>query len=251
MDKHLRNTGSAAAGAVVLFFILLFVYTKLVGPIPFTVNNINTSKDTPFQVEGQGSASAAPDQATISFGVTKNSPAVSDAQSQTNNAIDSILNNLKKIGISDKDTKTTNYSVNPNYSFEGTQRITGYNVTQNIEVKIKDIKNTNRAVDTIIESGANLVGQIQFGFTDKSKVELEEKARKEAVDKAKQKAQSIAKIAGVRLGKIINVQELQQGGISPIPFLGREAESQPSKETNITPGENSVKLTIILTYEIN
>ncbi len=250
MDKF-KNSGNTAFGAILFFFIFLFIYTKLAGPIPFTVNNINTQKDVPFTVEGQGSASRVPDQVTISFGVTKNAPNVSDAQNQTNNAINSILDNLKNLDISDKDIKTTNYSVNPNYSFEGTQRITGYNVTQNIELKLKNIQNTNKAVDAIVSAGANLVGQIQFGFSDKAKAELEEKARKEAVSNAKQKAQGIAKSAGVKLGKIINVQELREGGISPIPFLEKAADSAGSgRETSITPGENAIRLTIILTYEI-
>ena len=80
--------------AIFLFFIALFLYTKLAGPIPFTINNYTTAKNDLFQAEGQGSASMAPDIATISFGVTKNSGTVADAQNQTNTAINSILENL-------------------------------------------------------------------------------------------------------------------------------------------------------------
>lgn len=252
MDRHLKHPGSQTAGAILFFFILLFLYTKLAGPIPFTVNNINTEKTAPFSVDGQGSASDVPDEATISFGVTKNSSSVSDAQNQTNNSINAILEKLRQLGISDKDLKTTNYSVNPNYNFEGTQKITGYNVTQNIELKLKDIKNANKAIDTITGSGANLVGQIQFGFSQGAKEKLEEKARKEAVGNAKQKAQSIAKVTGVRLGKIINIQESSDN--FPVPMaldVSRKTEEGTAQTTEITPGENSIKINITLTYEIN
>ena len=239
-------------GAIIAFFILLFVYTKLAGPIPFTIHNINTAKENPFTVEGRGSASAAPDQATVSFGVTKNAETVENAQAQTNSAMKNIIDNIKDLDISNKNIKTTNYSVNPNYNFSENQRITGYTVTQNVEVKIEKIENTNRIIDAITAGGANLVGQIQFGFTDKAKQKLQEEARKEAFGNAKQKAENIAKVTGVRLGKIINVQELEEGGVSLIPFLERSAEEDKLvANTNITPGENSVKLTLILTYEIN
>ena len=236
--------------AVIIFFIGLFTYTKLAGPIPFLVNNYNTNKSDLFQAEGQGSVSQVPDLVTISFGVTKSSSTVSDAQNQTNEAINSILKNLKNLGVSEKDLKTTNYSVNPNYSFEGVARITGYTVTQNIDLKIKDIKNTNRLIDAITGNGGNLIGQVQFGFDDKTKAKLENKARKEAVGNAKEKAQNLANAAGVRLGKIINVTESQDNFPRPIPFESAKAGIQETPTTNITPGENSIKISVTLTYEI-
>lgn len=249
MKKHIKHPGSQAAGAILFFFILLFIYTKLAGPIPFLVNNYTTTKTDSFQTQGQGSASAAPDEVIISFGVTKTSGTVSDAQNQTNTAIENILNNLKKLGVSDKDLKTANYSVNPDYNFNGRQRISGYTVTQNIDLKLKDIKKTNEAIDTITANGANLVGQIQFGFTDQSKAKLEEDARKEAVGNAKQKAESLAKTAGIRLGKIINVSESSNGEPRPIFFDSLKAGTIESPTTNITPGENSVNITVTLTYQ--
>lgn len=235
--------------AVIIFFIGLFIYTKLAGPIPFLVNNYTTTKTDSFQTQGQGSASAVPDEVTISFGVTKSATTVADAQNQTNSAIENILNNLKKLGVSDKDLKTTNYSVNPDYNFNGRQRISGYTVTQNIDLKLKNIKNANEAIDTITANGANLVGQIQFGFTDGAKAKLEEMARKEAVGNAKQKAQSLAKTAGIRLGKIINVAESSNGEPRPIFFDSLKAGAIESPTTNVTPGENSVNITVTLTYQ--
>ncbi|MEK7573003.1 MAG: SIMPL domain-containing protein [Patescibacteria group bacterium] len=252
MEKHWKDNSNTVFGFVLFFFLGLFIYTKLAGPIPFLVNNYTTIKNDLFQTSGQGSASAAPDEATISFGVTKTAGTVEDAQDLTNTAIENILNNLKKLGVSDKDLKTVNYSVNPDYNFNGGQKISGYTVTQNIDLKLKDIKNTNKAVGTITASGANLVGQIQFGFTDGSKAKLEEMARKEAADDAKQKAQSLAKTAGINLGKIINVQESSNDFSQPIPFLAREKSDTSSPaipETEIPTGENNIKISITLTYE--
>lgn len=228
----------------------LFIYTKLAGPIPFVVNNYNTAKNDLFQTQGQGSASAAPDEAEISFGVTKNANTVATAQEQTNSAVQNILENLKNLGVNEKDIKTTNYSVNPNYDFSSGQRITGYNVSQNINLKLKDIKKTNDAIDAITAGGANLVGQIQFGFSDGAKEKLEETARKEAVENAKQKAQSIAKTAGIRLGKIINVQESSNDFPRPIPLdVGRGSAEIPAEKTEIPTGESAINISITLTYE--
>src|SRR6185312_2179540 len=105
--------------SILFFFLCLFLYTKFIGPFPFAVNSITTTKTDLFQVTGEGSATAVPDTAHISFGVTKQASTVTDAQNQKNTAVSSILDALKQIGVSTQDLKTTNYSVNPNYDFNG------------------------------------------------------------------------------------------------------------------------------------
>ena len=69
-------------GLVVTFFILLGIYTKLVGPIEFRVNQISTQKAAFFDVSGEGSATAIPDQAETSLGITVSQSTVAAAQTQ-------------------------------------------------------------------------------------------------------------------------------------------------------------------------
>jgi len=58
-------------GVIIVFFIVLFVYTKLAGPIPFFINSVNTTKTDLFSASGEGKVTAVPDQATIDVGVTQ------------------------------------------------------------------------------------------------------------------------------------------------------------------------------------
>lgn len=238
---------------ILLFFLCLLVYTKTAGPIPFAVNSVQTTKTDVFQVDGEGKATAAPNTATVAFGVTKQAPTVAAAQDQTNTAVQNILNNLKNIGIDTKNIKTTNYSVQPNYSFGGTaQTITGYTVTQNVEVKIQPLDKVNKTVDTITASGANLVGQVSFGFDDATKQKLEDQARQEAVNIAKRKAEGLAKAAGIHLGSIINVIENQSQPIVPMPMniaAKLERPAGETQQTDITPGQNTVSTTVTLVYQ--
>ncbi|MBI2031808.1 MAG: SIMPL domain-containing protein [Candidatus Levybacteria bacterium] len=243
---------NGALVAVIIFFIGLFIYTKLAGPIPFFVNSVQTSKASFFQADGTGKAAAAPDIAKVSFGVTKNATTVADAQNQVNSNIENILKSLKDLSIEEEDIKTTNYSVYPNYNFNETrQQISGYTVTQNIDVEIKKIDKVNNAVDAITSNGGNLVGQITFDFDKETRRKLEDQARKEAVETAKEKAQSLARASGIRLGKIINVEE--NTNIRPMPIyadtVGRVG-APAEKATEITPGQSSIQITVILSYEI-
>lgn len=239
------------AFSIILFMFLgLFIYTRFAGPIPFSVNSITTTKTNLFSVSGTGKATGIPDTAVLSIGVTKTGETVAIAQEQTNSAANKIIDDLKKLGIAQKDIKTTNYSVNPNYDFSrGGQNITGYTVTQTLEVSVTPIDLANKTVDTATSDGANLVGGINFTFNDATKKDLENKARADAVNMAKEKAQSLASATGIRLGKIVDVQE--SGDFNPRPIMMAQSleVGKGAGDTSLQPGENSITINITLSYE--
>jgi len=238
------------APLLTIFFIFLgfFVYTKLAGPIPFSVNSIQTTKTNLFSVSGAGKATGIPDTAQISVGVTKTASTVNTAKDSVNSSANKIIDDLKKLGIPDKDIETTNYSINPNYDYAlGKQTINGYTVTQTLEINIAPIDVANKAVDTATADGANLVGGINFTFNDKTKKDLENKARTEAVKMAKEKAGSLAKATGIRLGRIVDVQE--SGNFEPRPIMMAQGLELKSEDTQLQPGENSITIDITLSYE--
>jgi hypothetical protein len=248
-------------GAIIVFFIVLFVYTKLAGPIPFFINSVNTTKTDLFSSSGEGKITAVPDQATINVGVTQTSATVADAQDKVNKTADKIIQDVKKLGFFDKDIKTTNYSVSPNYSNEivpqaapmmpgGQQNINDYTVTQNLEINIKPIDKANKVVNVATADGANLVGGINFTFSDSLQKSLSNQATQQAVDDAKNKAQNLAKAAGIGLGKIVNVVE-NSNQPSPLMMTAGVAGKtvDQSAPTNVTPGENSLTVDVVIYYE--
>ena len=255
---------------IVFFFTALFLYTKFAGPIPFSINSINTTKTDLFSVQETGTATAVPDTAVVNLGITQTATTVIDAQSKTNQIASSVIEAIKKLGIAEKEIKTTNYSVSPNYGtgtavpmgtqnmmypvppIRGGQEIVSYTVTQNIMVNVKPIEKANKVVDGATAAGANLVGQVSFSFTDETKLMLENKARAEAIMKAKEKAQNLANLSGIRLGKLINVTESTDGRPWPMPMMTSEkGASDGIPSTNITPGESTVTITVTLFYDTN
>lgn len=243
---------------ITTFFVLLFLYTKLAGPIPFYINSVNTTKTDLFSASGNGEVSAAPDQATISLGVTKTSSTVADAQKQSNTIANKLIEDLKKLGIEDKDIKTTNYSVNPNVQPIGIEPVfprggsqSGYEVTQNLDIKVKPIDKVNQVIDTATKDGANLVGGTNFTFSDDLQKSLEQKATQMAVDDAKSKAQTLSNAAGVRLGKIINVVSSTNNAqpVYSFDIAQKATGSETTPPTNVTPGQNNVNIGVTIYYE--
>lgn len=239
-------------GAILFFFICLFVYTKLAGPIPFTVNSITTAKSSLFTVSGTGKASAVPDTAFVSFGVTKTAPTVEAAQNQVNQIANTITGDLKALGIAQKDIQTTNYNVNPNYDYtSGKQTTNGYIVSENIEVKIKPVEKANKAIDIATAAGVNQIGGITFVLNEDEKKKLQQQATQEAIKNAKAQARMLADAAGIRLGRIADIQTGQSEPImnkyATLDARGGVGEALPPTELN--PGENTVTVTVSLGYE--
>lgn len=235
---------------ILFIFFFLILYTKFFGPIPFSVNSLVTNKQSSFQVTGEGKATAVPDTADVVVGATQQSSTVEDAQNKVNLASQKIINDIKKLGIDEKDIKTDNYSVDPQYDYSKGQTITGYSVTQQIEVKVKPIGKVNQVVDTATADGANIVQGASFTFSDELEQKLEDSARSMAIANAKDKANSLANAAGIHLGKVIDVSE--GNGSNPVPVMNQAltmGTAEKSAPTNITPGQSTVDITVTLSYE--
>lgn len=243
----MRSVATAAV-PLFIFFILLFIYTKVAGPIPFSVSSVTTTKTDTFNVTGEGSVAAKPDIATLTVGIQAQGANVKTAQDQINATINKVAEAIKKLGVDQKDIQTTNYNINPTYDYQGsTQRITGYSASTNLSIKVRNIDLVNQVIDQATANGANQVGAINFDVDDKSK--LEDEARQKAVALAKKKAESAAKIAGFKLGRMVNYSENFEGVPRPIPMAIGAPEAQ-KLETAVEPGSSEIKVVVTLSYEI-
>ncbi|MCJ7805856.1 SIMPL domain-containing protein [Patescibacteria group bacterium] len=231
------------------FFAILFLYSKFGPSLPFSV--LSQQKGTPLVVEGTGSATAVPDIAKISIGIEETGSSLASAQKLINQKSKTLTDALKTLGVGEKDTKTTNYSVYPEYDYRSPgSTITGYRISITYEVKIKDIEKVNEILTKVTEAGANTVSNISFEVNEETKNKLLGEAREEAVGKAREKAQSLAKAAGVRLGRIINISESQ--GITPRPITLEKGIGGTPEETQvqIEPGETELSVMVTVSWEI-
>ncbi len=244
----IKQIGSTAL-TLILFFILLFIYTKLAGPIPFSVNSVTTTKSTAFEVTGVGKAAVKPDNAQVSAGVSATGQTTAQVQDQINSVINKVSSAIKGVGIDSADIQTANYSVNPAYDYSsGSQKITGYSASTNLTIKVKDISKVNAVIDAATKAGATNVNNNGFGNSDQSSAEME--ARKLAIADAKKKAQDIANTAGFRLGNLINYSE-NSGGGQPRPLpMAKSSDSTSPTPTQVEPGTNEVVINVTLSYEV-
>lgn len=236
---------------LVLFgFILVFAYSKFGPSLPLQI--LTQEKGLPLVVSAEGKSVFTPNEATINLGVQDSGKDLLLAQAAVNSRSKKVLDMLKNMGIKEEDIKTTSYNASPQLDYGSPEPlISGYNITINYDVKVKDLAKVNSILGQATANGANLVGGVSFDADDATKLVETNKAREEAVKNAKDKAQGLAKAAGITLGKLINISE-DQSSLRPVPFAQNVSLDSKTTTSNpqVQPGTNEVDLTVTLTYEI-
>ncbi len=201
-------------------------------------------------VSGEGRASAPPDMAVISIGVRSQGETAAAALRQNSAAMKATIDKLKKLGVADKDIQTSGLSVNPRYNYEKNRsqpEIIGYEASNNVTVRLRDLDDAGAVIDEAVQSGANNLGGISFTFADPKPLYAE--ARKDAVKEAKAKADLLTDAAGVDLGQLITIRDEYVQAPSPRPMMAR-VEMAADQSVPIAAGESTVSANVTLIYEI-
>ncbi len=203
-------------------------------------------------VSGEGKVQAVPDVAKISFGYTVTKPTTAEAQKDNTDKMNAFIAAVKKEGVDDKDIKTANFNIYPEYNYvDGKQVPRGFTVNQNVEVTLRDTSKAQRLIQLAGEQSLNQVGGLNFVVDNQQKY-LDE-ARAIALKQAKANAQSIAKNAGFRLGRLMNYSENTQPYPQPMYAdkggMGMGGAASVPAPT-IAVGSNEIYVQVSLNYEI-
>jgi len=213
-----------------------------------------SSESTGVSVSGRGEVQAPPDTGFFNVGVEVHAKTVAEARDQAAKAADAVIKSLKSNRVDEKDIKTTQLGINPEYDYKnsGQPRIVGYVVTNTVEVKVRKLDDFSKIVDDAAAAGGDntrLQG-IRFDIEDNTK--LLEQARKAAMEDAKKKAEELAKLGGVKLGSPLSIAETQS--TAPPPELAAMdkafAPSTGQAPTPIQTGTGSVVVSVEVRWSI-
>jgi uncharacterized protein YggE len=199
-------------------------------------------------VMGTGTASGTPDIAEVSTGVVTQAPTAAQAMSQNSATMELVLKAIRAQGVADRDVQTTNVSIVPVRAQSSPSRpqpaaVTGYEVTNQVHVKVRNLASLGRLLDTLVSQGANALGGIAFSIADPAP--LLDQARTKAIADARQKAQVFATAAGAKLGRVLAIKDTATG--PPHPMAARMMASAP---VPIAAGEQELEVSISVTYAL-
>ncbi len=212
----------------------------------------SSAVDRTIHVTGSGSVTGEPDIATLDVGVSVERGTVAEAREEAASAMTGLINSLQANDVAEKDIKTENFSIYPQYDYTDDGRVLrGYRVDNTVRAKVRDLATLSDVIDGAAGAGGNsiVINSIQFMIDDTTP--LQTQARSLAVKDAEAKAQTLAKAGGVRLGEPITITESTYLEGPPIPFATTEVAFDAARTaTPIAPGELTVSVTVTVIYEI-
>jgi uncharacterized protein YggE len=201
--------------------------------------------DRVVSVSGEATVNAAPDSAVMRIGVSTQGATARDASNANALKITAVLSALKDAGIAEKDIQTAWLSVQPQYETgrPGAPRVVGFQASNQLNVKLRDIKEVPNVLDRAIAAGATDVSGIEFVVSEQSK--LLDQARERAVADARRKADLYVKAAGGRIGQVISIVEDSASQPRTPIALRAAAAAVP-----VAPGEQTLRVTVSVVYAL-
>lgn len=217
-------------------------------PAAQTVEPMVPAAGTVLDVVAEGRSTRVPDLATIRAGVVSQATTAAAALSDNAGRMAAVLAALKKAGIAPRDIATASVGLSPQYRYADNQPpvITGYQATNTVSIRFRDVAKAGPILDALVAQGANQIDGPNLSI-DKPDAALDE-ARTDAVARARAIAETYAKAAGLRVARIISIGEAGQdtGGPRPPVMFARAAAAKDS--TQIESGEQDVTVSLSVRF---
>lgn len=230
--------------------------------------------NTVLTVSAEGKSFREPDMAVFSAGVTTQGKTAAEALGENSRAMTAVIAALRRAGIAERDIQTNNLSIHPLYADpnrdammaarvsgqpyvppppeQQVPTIIGYQASNNVSVRQRDLKDFGRVIDTLAAAGANQINGPMFQM-DNPDPALDE-ARLDAVKAARARAELYANATGLRIVRILSIAE-GGGYYGPPPVVFARAATMssappPPPPAPVQPGEMQMATTVTVLYEL-
>lgn len=205
---------------------------------------------TRLDVSATGEVSRVPDIAIISAGVVTRAATATGAISENASRMERVRAALRRAGVAERDIQTSSVNLNPDYVYAERQppRLTGYQATNSVSVRFRDIRNSGRILDALVAEGANQINGPTLTI-DKPEPALDE-ARTKAIAAGRARADLYARALGMRVVRLLSVSE-GTAFTPPRPVAySRAVAMEAAADTQIVPGEQELQVTVQMSFEL-
>lgn len=214
-----------------------------------TVEPMIPAAGTILDVTAEGRTTRVPDVATIRAGVVAQGATAAAALGDNAARMEKVLAALRRAGIAPRDIATATVALTPQYRYAENVPpvITGYQATNGVTIRFRDVGKAGGILDALVAQGANQIDGPDLSI-DKADTALDE-ARADAVKRARARADLYAMAAGLKVGRIVSITEAGQndGGGGPQPVFFARAAMADAK-TIVVPGEKAVTATLSVRF---
>lgn len=218
-------------------------------PAETTVHLQQEAPDDTITVSGRVGLEVPPDVAKVTIGVTTQGSTPSSAREQNSAAVNATLAALEELGIEEQDIQTTNMNMWNRYDNNG--NISGYRMSTDLTVYVREIDQAGEVVDAAIAAGSNELNGVEYLVSNQD--ELYNQALTDAIEMARQKAEALAAASGKTLGEVKQVDETSQA-VATVRALNPDSGSESatmndSAKTAIRPGSTTINAEVTVIFK--
>lgn len=205
---------------------------------------------TTLSLSAYGEAHTRPDMASLDLGVETTRDSAGAAMRDNAAQMSRVIGTLKSAGLQDRDLRTSNLSLAPQYVYTQGQpaRLSGYQVSNQVQVTVRDLTKLGAVADAVVGAGATNVGQISFGLDNP--LAAENLARLAAVKALQDKATLYAQATGYHIVRLVTLSEGAPYSPGPRPMMMMAAEARAAAPTPVEAGESTLRVDITGVFEL-
>lgn len=251
-----------AVGCVGMAAMLTACTPQLTTNVPnvIRVENVDVGDEGKVTINSSESVEITPDMAEIVYGITSEDEDASTCQQKNTESLNQVLAFLKEQGYADESIKTTGFSLETRYDWSGnTQKLVGYSMHTQVTVTDVPMDDVGGLLSKTVESGANEIQNVTYFSSTYDQAYKE--ALEKAVELARGKAEAIAHADGRQLGKVLRVEEYNDGqyGRYTSSGISRQAnkmmemaagEGAGAADMGVMPGQMKVIANICVDFEL-
>jgi uncharacterized protein len=194
-----------------------------------------------------------PDIATVSATVLTEAASAQEAMQQNASQMARVFEALRKAQIAERDVQTQGLLLQPLYLYQENKppRIRGYQASNTLSLRIRKIEALGPVLDQLVTQGVTQITGPNFEV-DEPDAALDQ-ARAQALKAAQARASMLASAVGMRLKRIVSINEGGQVSESrPVPLSLKATASAQSLEepTPTAGGEISLTTRFNIVFEL-
>jgi uncharacterized protein YggE len=202
---------------------------------------------------GEATVKRVPDRAWVQLTAESRARSPREAQKLNVDAMSSVIQKLKGAGLAGDALQTRGYELQPEYEYaNGRQTLRGYLARNTVEVRLDDLTRVGEILDLAVTAGATAAGNVRFDLKERAAAERE--ALRLAVEDARRRAEAAASGAGLKVERIVRIEEhrVNEGPPPPRPMaMSMRAEAaQSAGEPPIEAGEIELRATVTMTAAV-
>ena len=219
-------------------------------PIQTTHPN-SIQPETTLSITAEGSVNREPDIAFLNAGVQTQGETAQTAMSANATAMNGVFEALEAANVDRKDMQTSNFSLQPQYDYSNRSngqppRLPGYQASNQLTVRVRDLDNLGQTVDALVGAGGNTFSGLRFALEDDRAAK--NAARDIAMKEAISRAELYAAASGYEVARIVTLSE--SGGYRPQPMAMMAQARSSESATPIASGEVGYSVSVNVTFEL-